>query len=119
MTQSFRLVRYFTITGFIAIVTAIIVLGLLYKTVAERDIMDMVERENVVRTRAIVDNLWTGIEPLIYRLEGLEGEALRGHPAAVEIMSRITGGLKERFTLLASTAVKIKIFSPRGLTVFS
>ena len=99
----FRLLRYFSITSAVAILSVIVVLVVLYRHNAVSDLVEMAEAQNVVLARSFANTIWPRYSSYVTSVSGLDGDALRARPET----RQIHGALK---TLSAGLPVlKVKI----------
>ncbi len=109
----FRLLRYFSIASFIAIVVATAALTALHERLAVRDLIDAQEQHHVVLTRVAANILWPQFSPFVRSSTALDNNALKSHPE-IERLHRAV--LQE---LTGTRVLKIKIYDLSGRTVFS
>ncbi len=109
----FRLLRYFSITSAVAILSVIVVLVVLYRHNAVSDLVEMAEAQNVVLARSFANTIWPRYSSYVTSVSGLDGDALRARPETRQIHDALK-------TLSAGLPVlKVKIYNLDGLTVFS
>ena len=109
----FRLLRYFSIASLLAFVVVTILLGLLYRQTAERDVIEIEESKNVALSRAFANSLWEEFVVYIHQTEGLGVEELRTYPR----ISKLHESVVEQMQGLS--VVKVKVYNLDGMTVFS
>ena len=112
----FKLVRYFSITSFVAIGIVATLLGMFYRRVATGNLIELGENNNVALTQSLANSLWPEFAPFVASISAesaLNADRLRARP---EIASLRKAVLAQTRGLLA---VKIKIYNLAGLTVFS
>jgi signal transduction histidine kinase len=114
----FKLLRYFSMTAFVTMTLAAVVLTLLFGRAARQDLLLSAERANGVHAAIFANALDAEIGAPFWRYLAdeaprLSADALRAHP----MTERLNVTLRR---LVAGTSVaKVKIFSPRGLTLYS
>lgn len=109
----FRLLRYFSITSFIAFVIVIAALGYLSNRAAVGALIELEESKSYALTRVFANTLWPAFRPHITMSGGMTAEQLRAHPETERLRQAIlaqTEGL---------SVVKVKVYNLDGLTVFS
>src|SRR3990172_2816581 len=109
----FKLLRYFSITSFIAIGVVAALLGMFYRRIAVGNLLELGESNNVALTQSLANDLWLEFAPFVTSVSGLNGDQLRAHP--------VTSVLRKAVQVHMSgiPVVKIKIYNLSGLTVFS
>src|SRR3989338_111876 len=109
----FKLLRYFSITSFIAIGVVAALLGMFYRRIAVGNLLELGESNNVALTQSLANDLWLQFAPFVTSVSGLNGDQLRAHP--------VTSVLRKAVQMHMSgiPVVKIKIYNLSGLTVFS
>ena len=109
----FKLLRYFSITSFVAIGVVAALLGMFYRRIAVGNLLELGESNNVALTQSLANDLWLEFAPFVTSVSGLNGDQLRAHP--------VTSVLRKAVQVHMSgiPVVKIKIYNLAGLTVFS
>ncbi|MEH6824745.1 MAG: ATP-binding protein [Motiliproteus sp.] len=104
----FRLQRFFSFSSLIILLVTAVLLGIFFRTLSINLLLSDGENKNVATTRVLANSLWSQIEPL------LAEEHLASAGAETELLQtqieRLIAGLP---------VVKIKIYRPTGMTVFS
>ena len=108
-----KLLRYFSITSLIAIVSVAAMLGLFYRQVAVDDLVKLGESKNVALTRAFANSLWSEVAPLLDSDSSLSADELRARPETTELLQAVTEQMD------GLSVIKVKIYNLDGLTVFS
>ncbi|MBI2294868.1 MAG: GGDEF domain-containing protein [Betaproteobacteria bacterium] len=109
----FRLLRYFSLASFIAIVLATAALTAIYERQAVRDLVDAQEQHHVVLTRVAANFLWPQFSAFVRSSAALDNNALQSHPEIARLHRAV---LQE---LAGTRVLKIKIYDLAGRTVFS
>ena len=109
----FRLLRYFSVTSFVAFVVVVALLGLFYRQSALGDLMALQERQHVALTQAFANSVWPGFEAFMVAAPGLEGQALRARPETARLREAVL------MQMQGTAVVKVKLYNTSGLTVFS
>ena len=109
----FKLVRYFSITSFIAFVCVAFLLSLFYRQILLNDLMIMAESKNVALTQDFSNSIWPQYSDFVAAASDLEMETLQQSP---ELTALKTAVLSE---MAGISVVKVKIYDLEGLTVFS
>ncbi len=109
----FKLLRHFSLTSAVAILSVTVVLVVLYRHNAVNDLVDIAERQNVALARSFANTIWPRFSTYVTGVSGLDGDALRARPETRQIHEALK-------TLSAGLPVlKVKIYNLDGLTVFS
>ncbi len=109
----FKLLRHFSRTSAVAILSVTIVLVVLYRHNAVNDLVEIAERQNVALARSFANTIWPRFSTYVTGVSGLDGDALRARPETRQIHEALK-------TLSAGLPVlKVKIYNLDGLTVFS
>ena len=109
----FKLLRYFSLTSAVAILSVTVVLVVLYRHNAVNDLVEIAERQNVALGRSFANTIWPRFSTYVTGVSGLDGDALRARPETRQIhdaLKAISAGLP---------VLKVKIYNLDGLTVFS
>ncbi len=109
----FRLLRYFSIASLVSIAIASVLLGMVYREIAMRELFVMGEKHNVDITRAFANSLWPEFAEFVKSSGSLNPEQLRNHPRIKKLNAAVyaqANGL---------SALKIKIYDTQGHTVYS
>jgi len=109
----FKLLRYFSITSLLATVIVTVLLGMLYREIAIKDLVDLGESKNVALAQALSNSLWERINPFLTWASGLSDDELRAHPETAKLYQAVLGMMK------GTAVVKIKVYDLAGRTVFS
>ncbi|HEX9179748.1 MAG TPA: PAS domain S-box protein, partial [Burkholderiales bacterium] len=109
----FRLLRYFSITSLISIVIASVALGLFYREMAIRNLLEIGEDHNIDMTRAFANTLWPKLAPVVAASMETSPEHLRGLPQIPALHDAVYAQAK------GLSVAKIKVYNTRGITVFS
>jgi len=104
----FRLQRFFSSTSLVFILVTAVLLGFFYRYLSIELLLHDGENKNVATTQVLANSLWPQIAPLL----------VEARPVAVdadtELLHRRVAQLIEGLQV-----VKIKIYRPSGMTVFS
>ncbi|MGH7774347.1 MAG: ATP-binding protein [Candidatus Binatia bacterium] len=111
--MTFKLLRYFSITSFVATVIVAVLLGMFYRRIALRDIMELAESRNVALTQAFANSLWPRFAPFVASAAGLSDNELRTHPEIARLRQAVLAQMS------GLEVVKVKVYDLAGLTVFS
>jgi signal transduction histidine kinase len=111
--RMFHPVRYFSIASLISILLASVVLGVVYREVAEREMLSHGQAHNADMTRAFANSLWGELAPFVREARGLPGEALRGHERVARIDAAVVAQAK------GLSILKIKLYDIDGRTIYS
>ncbi|MEO5376533.1 MAG: PAS domain S-box protein [Magnetococcus sp. DMHC-6] len=110
----FRLLRYYSITSFIA--TGLIALSLVFffGYLVRHSLLHLGEKQNVAMTRAFSNALWPILEGLLDpELGSIDRRSLGVHPL-IPILDRQLRLIMENLEVM-----EIKIYSPQGMTVYA
>jgi diguanylate cyclase (GGDEF)-like protein/PAS domain S-box-containing protein len=111
--MTFDLTRYYSIASLLCVLVAAAVLGLLYRYLSVQLLVNTAESQNVAITSVFRNSLLQHIAPL---LDSPPAEANKDPGSRPEIAAL----QREVVALMKDTpAVKIKIYNPGGITVFS
>ncbi len=108
----FRLVRLFFVTSLLA-TAAIIVAFVLYRQDEVDRLIEVVESQNTALARSFSNSIWPRYASFVRSASELNEDALRARPEIRKIgeaLKMISEGLP---------VLKVKIYNPEGLTVFS
>jgi len=111
--SSFRLLRYFSITSFAAMIVVAPVLAMLYRYVALKDLVELGERNNIALTQLFSNSLWLDFGPFLTSASGLSDDALKDHPETIRLRRAVRELMKDL------SVAKIKVYDLAGRTVFS
>ncbi|MCH8213886.1 MAG: PAS domain S-box protein [Proteobacteria bacterium] len=109
----FKLLRYFSLTSAVAILSVTIVLVMLYRQTAVNELIELAEAQNVGLARSFANTIWPRFSGYVTSVSGLDGDALRARPETRQIhdaLKALSAGLP---------VLKVKIYNLDGLTVFS
>ena len=109
----FKLLRYFSISSFIAVVLVAALLGMFYRWIALNNLMEMAESRNIALAQAFANSLWPQFAPFVESASGLSSHALRAQPEIAQLRQSVLAQMR------GLEVVKVKVYSPSGLTVFS
>ncbi|MBE7551528.1 MAG: PAS domain-containing protein [Anaerolineales bacterium] len=109
----FKLLRYFSVTSFIAFVVVAALLGVFYRQLVLSHLIEIAENKNIALTQAFSNSLWPQFAPFVTSASGLSVDELRSHPE----ISRLHQAVLRQMEGL--TIVKVKVYNLNGLTVFS
>ena len=109
----FRLVRYFSISSFIAFLAVTVLLSTLYGRIIINDLTAVAESQNVALTQAFANSLWPQFEPFVTSASTLSNEELRNAPEIKELRQAVLAQMD------GLSVVKVKVYNLDGLTVFS
>lgn len=110
---TFRLLRYFSVASFLAIILATLVLTALHQTLAVDGLVRAQEHHHAVLTQSVARGHWHEFSHVFDESAGLSAAQLRAH-AETRRLRELMG------TEFAGTpVVKVKIYDLRGRTVFS
>lgn len=110
----FRLVRYFTLTSLVFFLLAGGMLGYFYREMALSSMLDLQEAANVNQTRVFANQLWDShFLPLLADASDIPSPELKNLSRLQEIHRRALDLMR------GSTTYKIKVYDPRGRTVYS
>jgi signal transduction histidine kinase len=109
----FKLLRYFSITSFVAFGVVVVLLGLFYRQLALDDLRLLQERQHVALAQAFANSVWPEFEAFVATTPGLDGDALRARPETARLREAVL------MQMQGTSVVKVKIYSLAGLTVFS
>jgi len=109
----FKLLRYFSIASLISIVVASVLLGVLYRELAIRNLVEMGEDHNVDMTRAFANTLWPMLEPVVQASSRLSGEEMRALPDIRRLHDAVYAEAR------GLSVAKIKVYNLSGITAYS
>ncbi|MGH7771240.1 MAG: GAF domain-containing protein [Candidatus Binatia bacterium] len=109
----FKLLRYFSIAGFISTVIVAALLAIFYRQLAVKDLVRLKESENIALTQSFANSLWPHSVPLVATARGLRDDELRTHPEIAKLRQAVVAMMK------GLPVVKVKVYDLTGLTVFS
>ena len=109
----FKLLRYFSITSFVSIVVVAAVLGLFYRKLAVRSLVERGEANNTALTRVLANSLGPALWPYLSAADPMSTNQLRAHPGKDELAATVASHLQ------GLSVVKVKVYDLRGRTVFS
>ena len=81
----FKLLRYFSVSGLVAIVVATVLLSTLCRALAVKDLREIGERNNVALTQAFANVLWPRYGEFLSDTAALDADALRAHPRIAQL----------------------------------
>ena len=109
----FRLLRYFSLTSFIAFGIVTILLTLLYQQIATSELITIETDKNVALTQAFSNSLWPEFSSFLAVSAELDGADLKTHPQIETLKEAVMRQLD------GVAVVKVKVYDLQGLTVFS
>ena len=111
--KAFRLLRYFSMASAVALIASTVATAVVFRQVAEADLVWEAERTNVALADSFANSLWPRFASYVKSTSNLEGKTLRARPETREIHESLNA-------LVAGLPVlKVKIYNLDGLTVFS
>lgn len=109
----FKLLRYFSFGSLVSVAIAAVVLGMVYREVATRQLLSLGESNNVALTKTLVNSLLPEWRAYLNLSDRLDKTKLRQHTEIPVMRSSIV-------TLMNDTdVVKVKLYNMQGTTVFS
>ena len=109
----FRLSRYFAITSFIGIAAAVVALSLFYRELAFQSAIDHEARANAALSKVFASGFWPDVASFLAAAPSIPQAELRTRPEIAILRAKILGAFSEL------DIVKVKIYTPDGLTAFS
>jgi diguanylate cyclase (GGDEF)-like protein/PAS domain S-box-containing protein len=109
----FRLLRYYSFMSAAALLAVTVILVVLYRQNAVRELVDTAESQNVVLAQAFSNTLWPRFRTYVMSASRGEGEILRTGPESREIHQAL------KILAKGLPVLKLKIYNLKALTVFS
>ncbi|MCX7148393.1 MAG: ATP-binding protein [Rhodocyclales bacterium] len=111
---NFKLVRFFTTASLLAFVVVAVSLGYIFRTLAIDGLVNGYENEHVNLAQVLANEMWEeDFGPLVLAVAGKSA-------VEIQVAPQIPAIHKKVLTLLSGTKVfKIKVYDPRGMTVYS
>lgn len=109
----FHLVRYFSIASLVTMLIAALIMGLMYRDIAQENLLELGENKNASLAQVFANTLWPYYSQFVTELETLSADDIRRHPVTNQVRRDIsldTQGLD---------VVKVKLYTTQGLTIFS
>jgi len=111
--QVFKLLKYFSIASFIALLVATAALTALHERLAVRNLLDAQQQHHVALTRLSANVFWPQFSSFLRDSSALDDSALKSHPETARLHRAV---LQE---LAGTRTLKIKIYDLAARTVFS
>jgi len=105
--------RHFSITSFVSVVGAAILLVAFYRWIALNDLLELGERHNIAMTQAFSNSLWPQFSLFLTRTVSLSGDEIRTHHDTAELRKAVLAQMR------GLSVLKIKLYDLTGRTVFS
>lgn len=109
----FHLVRYFSIASLVSMVIAAMVLGLLYREIAEDNLLQLGESKNAALSKVFANTFWPYYSAFVPDLEKMGDEEIRHHPITAQLKRDIAR------STMGVDVIKVKIYTLSGFTIFS
>lgn len=109
----FNLTRYFSTLSFVLIVLVGGALGAFYRQLATSQMLVQAERDNVELTQIFRNSLWADFAPLMRDAATHDAAGLRREVAQRGLRAKVLALMN------GTKVIKIKVYSPEGVTVFS
>ncbi|MGB7442509.1 MAG: ATP-binding protein [Coleofasciculaceae cyanobacterium] len=109
----FKLLRYFSITSFVAFLLATVFVSLIYRQTALSDLVALGESKNVALTQAFANSLDSDLVTFLQSAEKLSDDQLRSSEEVARLRRAVLNQVKDL------SVVKVKLFDGQGRTVFS
>ncbi|MDH5577383.1 MAG: hypothetical protein OEZ09_02915, partial [Betaproteobacteria bacterium] len=109
----FKLLKYFSIASFIALLVATAALTALHERLAVRNLLDAQQQHHVALTRLSANVFWPQFSSFLRDSSALDDSALKSHPETARLHRAV---LQE---LAGTRTLKIKIYDLAARTVFS
>lgn len=109
----FRMLRYFSLTSFLCILVASLVLMVFFRQVAIREIVSLGERHNIALGKAALMTVRQELIDFLAATAEIDPALLPSYP----MNSSLANALRELMT--DTTVVRIKIYNHKGRVVFS
>jgi PAS domain S-box-containing protein len=109
----FKLLRYFSVSGLVAIAVAIALLSTLCRVLAVEDLREIGERNNVALTQALANVLWPRYGEFLSDTAALDADALRAHPRIAQLHRELLQHVR------GMSVAKVKVYDLSGRTVYS
>ena len=113
LEPGFKLLRYFSVSGLIAIAVAIVLLSTLCRALAVKDLLEIGERNNVALTQALANVLWPRYGAFLSDTTAVDADALRAHPRIAQLHRELLQHVR------GMSVAKVKIYDLSGRTVYS
>jgi signal transduction histidine kinase len=113
MAQSFRLVRHFSLASLIAVLIVAFALAAFHAWKAQQALLEQGEQKNAAQVRLLLNQLDASERAVLDRLLARGGPPAADAPEVQRIQQ-----IFER-SVSGTTIVKLKLYSRRGLTVYS
>ena len=113
MPGTYKLLGYYSLVSFLAMVVTAILLSLLFSRTEKHFLLYLGEKQNIALTRAFSNALWPSLDGLLRQSSELLIEDLQNHPLIPHInqlLARFSSDLE---------IVTIEIYNPAGITIFS
>ena len=111
--KPFRLTRYFSVVSLGLMALVGVATSYYAQALARSELTEMAERRNEAMTAVFLNVLWPDFEGLVAATAPADADGLRAFAAAGGL-HRKSAGLMHR-----SEIVKVKLYNPKGLTVYS
>jgi diguanylate cyclase (GGDEF)-like protein/PAS domain S-box-containing protein len=108
-----NLLRDFSVAALIAITLVALVLGAVYRSIAERQLRHATMASNFQLTRSFTNNLWPAYAPFLKQASQMAGDKIRIHPETARLQQAVRQQVK------GLPVVKIKIYDVNRMTLFS
>jgi signal transduction histidine kinase len=109
----FRLLRYFSIASLIAFLPLIFVLGIFYRQTTVDVLVKLEGEKNIALAQALANSIYADFQSIIAKSEQMDENELRSSPS-VDMLHQVSVEQSRGLPV-----VKIKIYRPDGLTIFS
>ncbi|MBF0429417.1 MAG: hypothetical protein HQL94_10880, partial [Magnetococcales bacterium] len=109
----FRLLRYFSVTSFIAMAMAAWFTAFLFQRIEQRSMLLLGEAQNLAMTQAFSNALWPSLSGFLLASREITPAEIRKHPL-VPYLDQLLGKLMRNMNV-----VKVKIYNASGITLYS
>ncbi|MBF0153184.1 MAG: PAS domain S-box protein [Magnetococcales bacterium] len=109
----FRLLRYFSVTSFVAMALAAWFTAFLFRHIENRSMLSLGEAQNVAMTQAFSNALWPSLSGFLPVSCGMTPVEIRNHPLVL-YLDQFLGKLMRNLKV-----VRVKIHNTNGVTLYS
>jgi diguanylate cyclase (GGDEF)-like protein len=112
-TRMFRLLRFFSTAGLIAVLAAAAVLVAVYRQMAFSHMVEMGEESNAALASSMAAALGPALDSYLAEAAPMASSELAAHPGRTTVHTAIASYMR------GSPVVKVKVYDPAGRTVYS